>query len=1562
IVEQDVNDESSTGTTEDNTKSSTAENGTIVDEEEAGNHNSVNQSSDIDAAASDDPDESAKSGSTVKFEADSFSVYAIVYTVDFHWSVDGREYSYSIVGGSPVTLSELLPIVGIVLDDDNTEIDEVAAFLESVESVTFSNPELIWVEKAESETTIGAIEDARKLDVQYSAQVTEEQKIEYRKKTVQAGDWALICVQAFNSQESLTIHMADGTEYVIKVTDANVPYINQLSNGQGYILYINVGGQFYALDGSGNTQIVEDNDLDSLPGSYLWTYDTHYEHGYDACAWHSGGNYLDIYNYNKTQPIVSGSGSWTPITTLVPYNGGFIFRDLNPFSQYNGDYRRYIYLIDNASGSNHNITAKLGDYPYYWTGEYAYSNAVTIYVYKQGTNYSVKARSANEEYGHVKYNNDQITSTANPTITVETLKNDYQDKTVRYDFEAVPANGYKFAGWTVVPENSWDTNARVTNWGAGHSSSTAVIRPTVNRNNITLVANFEPEKLYTFTVKTNDSSMGTVGGKDSNGGDVNNQNSFQSISGVVIDGSGKNAYEITAAQKPLYEFLRWELKGSSGSPIVISQSPTISAKEFDLTEDNMTLTAVFQLKANTEIDDDDINGLLDKWKNEVTGDFAGVDKTAHVKDYDNRIYEIDLMASSGKWIAERSITLDFITDTSRSMYFPANLDYAIHVNNDDEELTQSRAASTYNNLRSWLSTNGVPGNTYYVISKITNQDDTATMYAVTHDDDNDRWVYIDASYHRYQKEGTSTHSAVEVPNGLAVNSTRELSGIIYKSSDAPDSYVRHYVPGELNTYWSRLDYLYKAVMTATNTLKTIDPNANVSLTTFNKGSENEGSLFEYGTEENDIYRKLKDISPLGGTRQDKGLYTSRTGTDVGRENDYGNDTAVGSGSAFENNSDHKQFAIIVTDGAPNGGEWGNTDGSQRKTIYGQAKLLKDITDSSGNNLVLMTLGVGSDFVGSNKAKFDGLASESKYAENANNGGQIVDAIKNLVQNMLVKANLFGTVSDTLDPAFYPVDEDYNPVKANVYIDKDGTEYNTKPDVPCYMWTKNGEAWTITYYNQTFKWPEKDGEGNIIENGWKQTFYAKAKEDFLGGNTIETNADNVTFTATHTIRLDDQMHEVAGSKTEIKKKNDQGAIVSSPIVKNDVPSPHVNIKQLTLDENNTEWKVYIDMNVNPLPQIKELYNNIKIEKVVDSDTNNMITSKDAMLFEPGIGTEAKTFFLKEITGNVDSIDWSKLTGSPGHLDFIYTRYDHTTGVIRLTLTKEGSTADFGAHQSSTNLTDKETYVLTAQFLPYSIEYMQEHDGKDEGGVYHTTADQSPGTELVDGKPSENKHVINVFARALSITKTNETFKQSLTGAEFAFYRPATTEEINAGTGIKTINGGKYVLDQNAVVDDSGIVYIDGIKALSYEADTVYYLIETKAPDGYNMRDDPMPVTLKISNSYTSMPVADGMTPVELTERPSGLYNWTQKAALSLDAPNVMRTTAAYDPDNPETDLTNQGITPSSIYEVMYYRIANNPGFELPATGGPGTNFVYLLGILLTGIAGAGLLMRKRKRTA
>ena len=41
------------------------------------------------------------------------------------------------------------------------------------------------------------------------------------------------------------------------------------------------------------------------------------------------------------------------------------------------------------------------------------------------------------------------------------------------------------------------------------------------------------------------------------------------------------------------------------------------------------------------------------------------------------------------------------------------------------------------------------------------------------------------------------------------------------------------------------------------------------------------------------------------------------------------------------------------------------------------------------------------------------------------------------------------------------------------------------------------------------------------------------------------------------------------------------------------------------------------------------------------------------------------------------------------------------------------------------------------------------------------------------------------------------------------------------------------------------------------------------------------------------------------------------------------------------------------------VKNTSGTALPSTGGPGSKLIYLLGIMLTGIAGAGLLMKKRR---
>ena len=116
-------------------------------------------------------------GNSALFYADGFSVYVVTYTVDFHWG----EYTYSIEGESEILLSALFEKLGI---DDVT--------LSDVTDVSFSNPELVKVEKTD----------------------TGENADE------QAGyDWLLTSLAPFDTEEALTLVLRNGQVVEIKVTD-----------------------------------------------------------------------------------------------------------------------------------------------------------------------------------------------------------------------------------------------------------------------------------------------------------------------------------------------------------------------------------------------------------------------------------------------------------------------------------------------------------------------------------------------------------------------------------------------------------------------------------------------------------------------------------------------------------------------------------------------------------------------------------------------------------------------------------------------------------------------------------------------------------------------------------------------------------------------------------------------------------------------------------------------------------------------------------------------------------------------------------------------------------------------------------------------------------------------------------------------------------------------------------------------------------------------------------------------------------------------------------------------
>ena len=48
---------------------------------------------------------------------------------------------------------------------------------------------------------------------------------------------------------------------------------------------------------------------------------------------------------------------------------------------------------------------------------------------------------------------------------------------------------------------------------------------------------------------------------------------------------------------------------------------------------------------------------------------------------------------------------------------------------------------------------------------------------------------------------------------------------------------------------------------------------------------------------------------------------------------------------------------------------------------------------------------------------------------------------------------------------------------------------------------------------------------------------------------------------------------------------------------ELETPRVNVNELNLTENNTEWTVYLGTEVNPREQLEELYNNILVEEVI-----------------------------------------------------------------------------------------------------------------------------------------------------------------------------------------------------------------------------------------------------------------------------------------------------------------------------------------------------------------------------
>lgn len=172
-----------------------------------------------------------------------------------------------------------------------------------------------------------------------------------------------------------------------------------------------------------------------------------------------------------------------------------------------------------------------------------------------------------------------------------------------------------------------------------------------------------------------------------------------------------------------------------------------------------------------------------------------------------------------------------------------------------------------------------------------------------------------------------------------------------------------------------------------------------------------------------------------------------------------------------------------------------------------------------------------------------------------------------------------------------------------------------------------------------------------------------------------------------------------------------------------------------------------------------------------------------------------------------------------------------------------------------------------------------------------------------------------SQPVAIYKTGIGSDETITkGASFVLYK---ADEFNDET--QTPVDGATIAAQGTT-NTNGILILGNLTVEQGQSFTEYRLLETAAPPGYDLPDQAMKIFIYTDRVYGTQ----------------GTGNMQVKDADDF------------------TDITDK--------TTVVLRVWNNPGVALPNTGGPGTILFYLLGILLTGAAGAGVLMRKRRKNA
>ena len=674
-------------------------------------------------------------------------------------------------------------------------------------------------------------------------------------------------------------------------------------------------------------------------------------------------------------------------------------------------------------------------------------------------------------------------------------------------------------------------------------------------------------------------------------------------------------------------------------------------------DDKKAVATLYKADGNTKIEkeSDSLYHIMNYTQEEIIESSMDYSKTATVKDWNKRTYDINITAdskvTSGTTVEKDQVAdIMMVFDTSGSMLYNNN-------NSDSDGLIPvGRFKDTS------LDTSKI----YYYGNDI---------YTETYTDDNGR--------HRYKNAKSPM---------IYLNDRDQW--IYYSGSQ----WIK--VPSNSWTYIYTLDSRLNGLKEAANAFiastATSSPKSRIGLATFNFSGYLKQGLTEVGSSKDSLIKTTDSIYAANGTSPQKGLQLAAEQLKTKQE-------------------DVSRYVILFTDGDPSS----NDDKTESEA---EATKLKE----AGIKVFTIGLKLNDTTKGwlSNKIASKGCAFEASSID------ELKVIFEKVQQTITQKVEISGAeIKDVIDPRFVIVGDDGNPI-TNEMIK--AAEDSRKP-----IQLGNGGILSVdSAGNQVVKWTDQTIP-NIADGKWNKTITVKAKEEFIGGNSISTN-----------VYPDSKITTGYGEAF--------------------LPQPSVNVKLLSLDIGNDETTVFKGDQIDPTGYKDELAKTLKVKELDGTTTItgvNPIDGKSAAF--PTLSSDQKEKLLKNATITLG--DQKSLDGKYPY-EYIYPGTTDAVGYFTYTYkVSETPGGNMKPHKATTvgNAvgTAVEKYELVVTYHPYS---QDERKNILSGTQVQQPDAEKGGTQVNSNLEATGNYVVKVVAGNIQIIKKldgaaekDETFNFTIT---------------------------------------------------------------------------------------------------------------------------------------------------------------------------------------------------------